>query len=91
MTYSQILNLTSTMTEEELIKLNRDLVGIIKHRQKMNAKDMAACLSVGDRVELTDRDGSLLRGTVKKVMRTRAIVYINGINYKVPMNMLSHQ
>ena len=88
MTHSQILNLTSTMTEEELIKLNTDLVEIIKHRRKMAAKDMGSVLCVGDKVRVTERN-RVSEGVVKKVMRTRALVLIDGIRYKVPMNMIS--
>ena len=88
MTYSQILNLTSTLTVEELSNLNRDLVGIIKHRRKMAAKDMGAILSVGDDVNVTDRNGTS-RGKIEKIMRTRAIVTISGMRYKVPMSMIS--
>ena len=88
MTYSQILNLTSTMTEEELVKLNADLVSIIKHRRKMASKDMGSMLSVGDDVKVTDRNGTS-RGKVEKIMRTRAVVNIHGMRYKVPMSMIS--
>ena len=86
MTHSQILNLTSNMTDEELCNLNRDLVGIIKHRRKMAAKDMGATLCVGDKVRVTERNG-FSEGVVKKVMRTRAVVLIKGMRYKVPMNL----
>ena len=88
MTHAQILNLTSTMTLEELTELNHDLVKIIKHRRKMDAKDMGAVLSVGDKVRVTERN-RVSEGVVKKVMRTRAVVLINGIRYKVPMNMIT--
>ena len=88
MTYSQILNLTSTMTEEELCKLNSELVSIIKHRRKMSAKDTKSILSVGDDVVVTDRNGAS-RGKIEKIMRTRAIVNIHGMRYKVPMNMIT--
>ena len=88
MTYSQILNLTSTMTEEELVKLNADLVSIIKHRRKMASKDMGSMLSVGDDVKVTDRNGTS-RGKVENIMRTRAVVNIHGMRYKVPMSMIS--
>ena len=88
MTYSQILNLTSTMSVEELSNLNREIVSIIKHRRKMAAKDTKSILSVGDDVEVTDRNGTS-RGKVEKIMRTRAIVNIHGVRYKVPMNMIT--
>ena len=88
MTYSQLINFTSTMTTDELVKLNHDLVGIIKHRRKMDAKDMGAVLSPGDKVIITERNGTS-RGTVERVMRTRALVNIHGMRYKVPMSMLT--
>ena len=88
MTYSQILNLTSTLSMEELSNLNRDLVSIIKHRRKMLAKDTKSILSVGDDVLVTDRTGTS-RGKVEKIMRTRAIVNIQGMRYKVPMSMIT--
>ena len=88
MTYSQILNLTSNMTVEELSSLNHDIVGIIKHRRKMAAKDMGSILSVGDDVKVTDRNGTS-RGKIEKIMRTRAIVNIHGMRYKVPMSMIT--
>ena len=76
------------MTVEELSKLNHDIVGIIKHRRKMAAKDMGSILSVGDDVVVTDRNGAS-RGKIEKIMRTRAIVNIHGMRYKVPMNMIT--
>jgi len=90
MTHSQILNLTSNMTIEELCNLNRDIVGIIKRRQKMEAKDMRQALSVGDTVKFTERNGMITKGRVTKIMRTRALVDIGVATYKVPMSMLSH-
>ena len=89
MTYSQILNLTSTMSIEEMCSLNRELVGLIKHRQKMEAKDMRQALSVGDTVKFTERNGMITKGRVTKIMRTRALVDIGVATYKVPMSMLS--
>ena len=89
MTYAKLLTLTSNMSEDELCKLNRDLVDIIKHRRKMASKDMGSILSAGDNVTITESSGRVRTGTVQKVMRTRALVKIDGVNYKVPMSMLS--
>ena len=88
MTPTQILNHTSNLTDEQLAQLNRDLVALIKHRRKMAARDMGSILSVGDDVIITERNGTS-RGKIEKVMRTRAIVNIHGMRYKVPMSMLS--
>lgn len=88
MTPTQILNHTSNLTDEQLAQLNRDLVALLKHRRKMAARDMGSILSVGDDVIITERNGTS-RGKIEKVMRTRAIVNIHGMRYKVPMSMLS--
>ena len=88
MTPTQILNHASNLTDEQLAQLNRDLVALLKHRRKMAARDMGSILSVGDDVIITERDGTS-RGKIEKIMRTRAVVNIHGMRYKVPMSMLS--
>jgi len=87
-THQQILNTTSTMTMDELLKLNSDLVNIIKHRRKMESKDMKTLLCVGDNVWFESR-GSRITGTVAKVMRTKAIVKVGFTNWKTPMSNLN--
>ena len=89
MTPSNLLNHTSNMTLAQLCQLNSDLVALIKHRQKMEAKDMRQQLSPGDTVSFTERSGLTSTGTVKKIMRTKAVVTIGGRDWKVPMSMLS--
>ena len=92
MTHSQILNLTSTMTIDELCQLNRDLVATIKHRRNMESKDMKASLSVGDKVWFENR-GRQINCTVTKIMRTKAIVKQDGtaLSYKITMSALNFQ
>ena len=80
------INITS-LTTEQLISLNADVVALIKSRRKTEAKAMGMCLSVGDRVWVNERNRRS-RGIIKKVMRTRAVVLIDGMRYKVPMSML---
>ena len=81
------INITS-LSLEELISLNADVVALIKSRRKMEAKAMGMSLSVGDRVWVNERN-KRSQGIVRKIMRTRAIVLIDGMRYKVPMSMLS--
>ena len=92
MTHSQILNLTSTMTIDELCQLNRDLVATIKHRRNMESKDMKANLSVGDKVWF-ENGGYRVNCTVTKIMRTKAIVKVDGSpqSYKITMSALNFQ
>ena len=77
----------SSLTTEELIQLNEDVVGLIKARRRQAASKKRRQLSLGDVVNV-DGHGT---GIVKKIMRTRALVEMNGVSYKVPMNMLTHK
>ena len=92
MTHSQLINSTSTMTLDELCQLNRDLVAIIKHRRTMESKDMKASLSVGDKVWFENR-GTRINCTVTKIMRTKAIVKVDGSHqsWKITMSALDFQ
>ena len=77
------------LTLDQLISLNHDVVALIKSRRRQEARDMKSELSVGDSVTVNaDR---IMHGTVKRIMRTRAIVTVNGRDWKVPMSMLSFQ
>ena len=80
------INLTS-LTTDQLVQLNHDVVALIKARRRQEAGSMRRQLSLGDVVNV-DGHGT---GIVKKIMRTRALVEMNGVSYKVPMNMLTHK
>ena len=80
----------SSLTTEQLFQLNADVVALIKARRRQEAGSMRRQLSLGDVVIVNDRH-STSTGTIKKIMRTRAIVTINGRDWKVPMSMLSHK
>ncbi len=92
MNIQQIINTTSNMTLDELCQLNSDLVSIIKHRRKMESKDMGASLSVGDKVWFENR-GRRINCTVTKIMRTKAIVKQDGTHqsWKITMSALNFQ
>ena len=77
-------------TTQELCDLNEQVVALIKLRRSKDASSMRRQLSLGDEVIVNDRH-STQEGVIKKIMRTRAIVTINGRDWRVPMNMLSHK
>ena len=79
----------SSLTTDQLIQLNSDVVALIKARRRQEAGSMRRQLSLGDVVNVND-GACNPTCIVKKIMRTRALVEINGVTYKVPMNMLSH-
>jgi len=80
------INITSLSTDQ-LLQLNADIVALIKARRRQEASKKRHQLSLGDRV-IVEGHGT---GVIKKIMRTRAEVEMNGITYKVPMNMLSRK
>ena len=75
----------TSLTTEELCQLNADVVALIKARRRQEASNKRRQLSLGDVVNV-DGHGT---GIIKKIMRTRAVVSMNGVSYKVPMNMLT--
>ena len=75
---------------QELHDLNEQVVALIKLRRRKEAGSMRRQLSLGDVVNVNERTRTST-GTIIKIMRTRALVEINGVNYKVPMSMLSHK
>ena len=83
------INITSLSTDD-LIQLNHDVVALIKARRRQEAGSMRRQLSLGDVVNVNERDRTST-GIIRKIMRTRALVEINGVTYKVPMSMLSHK
>ena len=80
----------SSLTTDQLLQLNSDVVALIKARRRQEAGSMRRQLSLGDVVNVND-GACNPTGIIRKIMRTRALVEINGVNYKVPMNMLSHK
>ena len=78
-------------TTQELCDLNEQVVALIKTRRRQEATKKRHQLSLGDVVLVNERGGLPSTGIVKKIMRTRAIVTIDGRDWKVPMSMLSHK
>jgi len=75
----------SSLTTEQLCQLNSDVVALIKARHRQEAGAMRKQLSLGDAV-VVEGHGN---GVIRKIMRTRALVEMNGRNFKVPMSMIS--
>lgn len=71
-------------------EINR-IISVLKAQQKivriMESSRSKAGLSVGDKVTANGRNGSI-RGTIRKINRTKAIVDTNSGAYNVPLTML---
>ena len=77
------INITS-LTTEQLLQLNADVVALIKARRRQEADNKRRQLSLGDNVQFgTDRRGGFLTGVVTKIMRTRCHVQVaDGTTYR---------
>ena len=51
------------------------------------AKEVKATFSVGDRVNINTKKG-VMKGTIKKINRTRAVCIINDSSFNVPFSIM---
>ena len=79
----------SGLTTQQLIDLNNEVVRLIKARRTADSQRARRALSVGDTVEFNDNYGRTIQGKLKKVMRTRGIVNVNGHLWKCHLNLLT--
>ena len=66
--------LIEQLTYNDMLELNKFLVGRIKAKRAVEAKRMKRQLFVGTRVSFEDNDGQTLTGRIIKVMRKYAQV-----------------
>ncbi len=89
MQLSEALNMISGMTETELHDLNRAVIVQIKDRRSRDARKKRCTLRSGDKVSWSGKRG-YYEGTIVRVKRKKAIVDAGpGLNWDVPLNMLS--
>jgi ribosomal protein L35AE/L33A len=79
----------NSMSVQDLIKLNKQLVTIIKEKQRMDNRVASVCLMAGDEVTYTSgRTGMPVKGKIIEVKRTKVVVQSNLGRYLVPASML---
>lgn len=72
-----LANIRATLlnfTKEELTELNRELVDIIKHKRASASHEAIQGFSVRDQVSYKDSCGTLRKGHITKINRTRIVV-----------------
>jgi len=90
MSYASIRKELLDLTDDELLKLNRELGAILKSRRRaVNAFTAAmGTFKTGDKVYFDGKRGRVY-GTVTKVNRTKVVVDDGGYHgWIVPMSML---
>ena len=83
-----ILSNLTNLSEQELIDLNKAVIGRLKLVRAAQAQAIKISLNEGDTVKWTGRKGSQ-RGTVVSIKRKFAHVDVGTGTWRVPMNMLT--
>ncbi len=83
-----ILNNLTNLSEQELIDLNKAVIGQLRVVRSAQTRAMKISLNEGDTVKWTGRKGSQ-RGTVVSIKRKFAHVDVGTGTWRVPMNMLT--
>ncbi len=78
---------TSTLTEAELLEINRALIEVIKTDRRIECATAGANFTVGDTVSWSSRRGDFT-GTLEKINRKNGKVKVGFTTWTVPMNML---
>jgi hypothetical protein len=79
----------NAMTIEDLVKLNRQIVAVVKEKQRMNNHTAIFNFMPGDTVTYTSgKFGNRVTGKVREVKRTKVVVESTLGRYLVPASML---
>ena len=83
--------LIEQLTYNDMLELNKFLVGRIKAKRAVEAKRMKRQLFAGTRVSFEDNDGQTLTGRIIKVMRKYAQVDVGHCTWRVPLTALTKE
>jgi len=94
LTFSDIILSLGNLSEDELAKLNSELVSRIKTNRAVKSRSLRGSFSVGDKVEFTGKRGHII-GTITKVKRKYALIRQvkpspSGVMWNVPLVMLEN-
>ena len=79
----------NSMTIENLVKLNRQIVAVVKEKQRMNNRTATFAFMPGDAVNYTTKYGGQVDAKVLQVKRTKVLVEVGQRGrYLVPASML---
>ncbi len=80
----------NSMSVQDLLKLNKQVVAIVKEKQRMDNRVASVCLMAGDEVTYTSgKFGTTVKGKIIEVKRTKVVVQSNIGRYLVPASMLT--
>ena len=82
-------NTLNKLDLQEMLELNKYLVGLIKAKRSDEARRMKRQLFAGTKVSFRDNDGRMAEGKVVKVMRKFAKIDTGDAIWRVPLNILN--
>ncbi len=84
-------NTLNKLDLQEMLELNKHLVGLIKAKRAVQAKRMKRSLFIGSKVSFEDNDGQKQTGQIIKIMRKYAKVDVGHFTWRVPLTALTKE
>lgn len=84
-------NTLNKLDLQEMLELNKYLVGLIKAKRSDVARRMKRSLFIGSKVSFEDNDGQTQSGQVIKIMRKYAQVDVGHLTWRVPITALTKE
>ena len=84
-------NTLNKLDLQEMLELNKYLVGLIKAKRAVQAKRMKRSLFIGSKVSFEDNDGQKQTGQIIKIMRKNAKVDVGHFTWRVPLTALTKE
>jgi hypothetical protein len=88
MTLEEIISQLPTFREEQLIRINSEVVAELKAQRRRESQRKRFLFQSGDRVTWSGRKGTFT-GIVERVKQKKALVKVGIITWDVPLNMLN--
>jgi rRNA-processing protein FCF1 len=88
MTLEDIIGRLSTFREEQLLRINSEVVAELKALRRRESQRKRFLFQSGDRVTWTGRKGTF-EGIVERVKQKKALVKVGVVTWDVPLNMLN--
>lgn len=88
MTLEDILSRLPTFREDQLLRINSEVVAELKAQRRRESRRKRFLFQSGDRVTWTGRKGTF-EGIVERVKQKKALVKVGVMTWDVPLNMLN--
>ena len=88
MTLEDIISRLSTFREDQLLRINSEVVAELKAQRRRESQRKRFMFQSGDRVTWTGRKGTF-EGIIERVKQKKALVKVGVMTWDVPLNMLN--